>query len=117
MSGTRVFVTTVLGLIFGIIAYLMNKGMPDLTSGIYWSIIFEGGILGFIIGISSFKLNYVVHGIIMGAIVYLPGALLMAALLRGGFVRYWVSGMVYGALIEIISHLIIREKAPMAPAV
>jgi hypothetical protein len=33
----------------------------------------------------------------------------------GGFVRYWVSGMVYGALIEIISHLIIREKTAEMP--
>jgi hypothetical protein len=115
MSGTRVFVTTVLGLIFGLIAYLMNKGMPGLTAGIYWSIIFEGGILGFIIGVSGFKFNYVLHGIVMGAIVYLPASL--PALPMGGFVRYWVSGMVYGALIEIISHLIIREKAPEAPAV
>jgi hypothetical protein len=69
MSGTRVFVTTVLGLIFGIIAYLMNRGMPGLTAGIYWSIVFEGGILGFIIGISGFKFNYVLHGLVMGAIV------------------------------------------------
>jgi hypothetical protein len=114
MNSTRVFVTTVLGLIFGIIAYLMNKGMPGLTAGIYWSIIFEGGILGFIIGISGFKFNYVFHGIVMGAIVYLPASL--PALPMGGFVRYWVSGMVYGALIEIISHLIIREKAPQAVA-
>jgi hypothetical protein len=112
MSGTRVFVTTVLGFIFGIIAYLMTRGMPGLTAGIYWSIVLEGGILGFIIGISGFKFNYVLHGIIMGAIVYFPAALPM-----GGFLRYWVSGMVYGALIEIISHLIIREKAPEAPAV
>jgi len=51
----------------------------------------------------------------MGAIVYLPAAL--PALPMGGFLRYWVSGMVYGALIEIISHLIIREKAPEAPAI
>ncbi len=115
MSGTRVFVTTVLGFIFGLIAYLMTRGMPGLTAGIYWSIVFEGGILGFIIGISAFKFNYVVHGIVMGAIVYLPASL--PALPMGGFVRYWVSGMVYGALIEIISHLMLREKAPAAPAV
>ncbi|HVP36479.1 MAG TPA: hypothetical protein VMT04_05735 [Terriglobales bacterium] len=114
MSGTRVFVTTVLGLIFGIIAYLMNKGMPGLTAGIYWSIIFEGGILGFIIGISGFKFNYVLHGIIMGAIVYFPAAL--PALPMGGFVKYWVSGMVFGALIEIISHIIIREEVSASPA-
>ncbi len=88
MSGVRVFVTTVLGFIFGIIAYLMVKGMPGLTTGILWSIVFEGGILGFVIGISAFKFNYVVHGIVMGAIVYLPGAL--PALPMGGFLRYWV---------------------------
>ncbi|MDP3026048.1 MAG: hypothetical protein Q8O10_11025 [candidate division Zixibacteria bacterium] len=115
MSGTRVLVTTGLGFIFGIIAYLMTRGMPGLSAGIYWSIVFEGGILGFIIGISGFKFNYVLHGLIIGAIVYFPAAL--PALPMGGFVRYWVSGMVYGALIEIISHLIIREKASEAPAV
>lgn len=110
MSGSRVLVTTILGFIFGIIAFLFARGTPGLTFGIYLSIILDGALLGFIIGISAFKFNYVVHGIVMGAIVYFP-----AALPSGQFIRYWIAGMIYGALIEIFSHLIIREKAPEAP--
>ncbi len=109
MSGNRVLVTTILGFIFGIIAYLLVRGTEGMTCGIAWSIILDGALLGFIIGISVFKFNFVVHGIVMGAIVYLPAAL--PAIPTGKFLWYWLSGMVYGGLIEIISHFIIREKA------
>lgn len=111
MNGKRVLVTTILGFIFGIISYLFARGAGPLTCGIAWSIILDGTLLGFIIGISGFKFNYVVHGIIIGAIVYLP-----AALPTGQFVRYWLEGMIFGALIEIISHLIIREKKAQVSA-
>jgi hypothetical protein len=110
MSGNRVLVTTVLGIIFGIIAYLFVRGTEGMTCGIAWSIILDGALLGFIIGISIFKFNFVVHGIVIGAIVYLP-----AALPSGQFFRYWLEGMIMGALIEIISHFIIREKITETP--
>lgn len=105
MSGQRVLVTTILGLIFGFISYLLARGAGPLTCVIAWSIILYGALLGFIIGISGFKFNFVIHGIIMGAIVYLP-----AALPSDQFVFIWLQGMVYGAFIEIISHIVIREK-------
>jgi hypothetical protein len=107
MRGQRVLITTLLGFVFGIISYLFTRGAEGMTMtcGIAWSIILDGALLGFIIGISVFKFNYVVHGIVIGAIVYLP-----AALPTGQFVRYWLEGMIFGALIEIISHIIIREK-------
>ncbi|MFH0931570.1 MAG: hypothetical protein V1890_06510 [Candidatus Zixiibacteriota bacterium] len=111
MSGNRVLVTTILGFIFGIIAYLLVRGTEGMTCGIAWSIILDGALLGFIIGISVFKFNFVVHGIVMGAIVYFP-----AALPSGKFLRYWVAGMIYGALIEIISHIIIKEKTTQTSA-
>ncbi len=110
MSGNRVLVTTILGFIFGIIAYLFVRGTEGMTCGIAWSIILDGALLGFIIGISVFKFNFVVHGIVIGAIVYLP-----AALPSGQFLRYWLEGMIIGALIEIISHFIIREKITETP--
>ncbi len=105
MNGKRVLVTTILGFIFGVISYLFVMGTEGMTCGIAWSIILDGTLLGFIIGISIFKFNFVVHGIVMGAIVYLP-----AALPTGQFLRYWLEGMIFGALIEIIYHFIIREK-------
>lgn len=105
MSGKRVLVTTILGLIFGIISYLLARGAGPLTCGIAWSIILDGALLGFIIGISIFKFNFVLHGILIGAIVYFP-----AALPTDKFFRHWLAGMVYGGLIEIISHFIIRER-------
>ena len=110
MSGKRVLVNTILGFVFGVISYLLARSAGPLTCGIAWSIILDGALLGFIIGISVFKFNFVVHGIVMGAIVYLP-----AALPTGQFIRYWLEGMIIGALVEIISHFIIREKPVEAP--
>lgn len=111
MNRQRVLVTTILGFIFGIISYLLARGAGPLSCGISWSIILDGVLLGFIIGISIFKFNYVLHGLIIGAIVYLP-----AALPTGQFVRYWLEGIIFGALIEIISHIIIREKKEQVSA-
>lgn len=105
MKGDRVLVTTILGFIFGFISYLLAKDAGPITCVIAWSIILYGALLGFIIGISGFKFNFVIHGIVIGAIVYLP-----AALSSDQFVSIWLQGMVYGALIEIISHIVIREK-------
>lgn len=112
MKGTRVLVTTILGLVFGFISFLLARGAGPLTCGIAWSIILDGVLLGFIIGISGFKFNYVIHGMVIGAIIYLP-----AAIPSGYFLSYWLQGVVSGALIEVISHIIIKNKTESTPTV
>jgi hypothetical protein len=107
MNGKRVLVTTILGFIFGIVSYLFVQG-AEMTSELIWALSFTGPILGFIIGLSGWKINFVIHGILLGAIVYFPIALTV-----NPFLRYWLLGILYGGLIETIEHFIIRETNPV----
>ncbi len=112
MRGTRLLVTTVLGFVFGVICWLLtSSGQPQMPASMAWSVIFSRALLGFVIGISAWKINYMLHGIILGFIVSIPMAL--GSLAFQGFKIFLgtlIMGMIYGFLIELITHLIIKEK-------
>jgi hypothetical protein len=121
MRGMRLLVTTILGFLFGIVCWLLASGgrqqMPaDMSwAAMSWSIIFSRALIGFVIGISAWKINHMIHGIIIGFVVSIPMAL--GSLAFQGFKIFLgtlIMGMIYGFLIELISHLIVKEKA-LAP--
>lgn len=112
MRGLRLLVTTLLGFVFGIVCWLLaSSGQPEMPAAMSWSIILSRALLGFVIGISAWKINYMLHGIILGFIVSIPMAL--GSLAMQGvkiFLATLIMGMIYGFLIELITHLIIKEK-------
>ncbi len=112
MRGSRLLVTTLLGFVFGVVCWLLaSSGQPAMPAAMSWSIIFSRALLGFVIGISVWKINYMLHGIVLGFIVSIPMAL--GSLSFQGlkiFLGTLIMGMIYGFLIELISHLIIKEK-------
>jgi hypothetical protein len=68
-------------------------------------------LLGFVIGISGWRINYLLHGAILGFILsvsvsigFLPGDIL-------GFTLFTTAGIFYGIIIEWISTDVF--KAPM----
>jgi hypothetical protein len=112
MRGSRLLVTTLLGFVFGVVCWLLaSSGQPAMPAAMSWSIIFSRALLGFVIGISAWKINYMLHGIVLGFIVSIPMALLSLSF-QGlkMFLGTLIMGMIYGFLIELISHLIIKEK-------
>ena len=112
MRGMRLLVTTILGFLFGIVCWLISSsGQPQMPAAMSWSIIFSRALIGFVIGISGWKINHMIHGIIIGFVVSIPMAL--GALGFQGlkiFLGTLIMGMIYGFLIELISHLIVKEK-------
>jgi len=111
MRGLRVLVTTVLGFIFGIICWLLSSSGEELGAAIAWSIILNRALLGFVIGISAWKINYILHGIILGFIVSIPMA--VSAIDVKGFKVFLgtlIMGIIYGFLIELITHFVVKEK-------
>jgi hypothetical protein len=112
MRGFRLLVTTLLGFVFGVVCWLLaSSGQPEMPTAMSWSIIFSRALLGFVIGISAWKINYMLHGIILGFIVSIPMA--VSALPFQGFKIFLgtlIMGMIYGFLIELITHLIIKER-------
>ena len=111
MRGLRVLVTTVLGFIFGIVCWLLASSGGPMPAAFAWSIILSRTLLGFVIGISAWKINHVLHGIILGFIVSIPMA--VSALGTNGFKVFLgtlIMGIIYGFLIELITHFVVKEK-------
>ena len=111
MRGLRILVTTILGFIFGIICWLLASSGGEMPASVSWSIIFHRALLGFVIGISAWKINYVLHGIILGFIVSIPMAL--GTLVDKDFKVFLgtlIMGIIYGFLIELITHFVVKEK-------
>ena len=112
MRGMRVLVTTVLGFVFGVVCWLLSSsGQPGMPAAMAWSIIFSRALLGFVIDISAWKINYMVHGIVLGFIVSIPMAL--GGLSFQGFKVFLgtlIMGIIYGFLIELITHFVVKEE-------
>jgi hypothetical protein len=107
----RILVTTTLGFIFGIINWRFASSGGPMPASIAWSIIGTPTLLGFVIGISAWKINYILHGIILGFIVSIPMAVSSLGF-RGFkiFLGTLIMGMIYGFLIELITHFVVKEK-------
>lgn len=116
MKSFRVVLTTILGFIFGWVCYFLSKSGGPLNASLMWSIIFSRTLLGFVIGISSLRMNYLLHGIILGIIVSFPMALASAIMSASVFWGTLIAGAVYGFLIELITNLVIKEKPAVAPS-
>jgi hypothetical protein len=111
MRGLRVLVTTILGFVFGIVCWLLSTSRGPMPASIVWSIILSRTLLGFVIGISAWKINYILHGIILGFIVSIPMALSSLGVIGFKiFLATLIMGMIYGFLIELITHFVVKEK-------
>jgi hypothetical protein len=115
----RLISSVILGTIFGIICWLGIKYSPfmeyNMTLPVILGTILNRSLIGFCIGISNWKkMNYLVHGLVMGLIVTIPLSvypLAMGAILMG-FVSLEIAGAVYGLLTELIVTKLF--KAPIA---
>lgn len=105
----RVIITSVLGLIFGCISWVVcNYAMGHTQPlSINLVIIFSNGLLGFCIGISSLRWNWALHGLVLGGMF---GAVLgfVASGTGSEFIWPFVFGIVYGFLIELIATVALK---------
>lgn len=119
VSGKRVLIATILGLICGVISYLMVKpyapagGIP--ASGAL-AIILGRGTMGFAIGISACQIRWWLHGIVMGFIFSLPGAFgsVWLGFGQANLVRSLITGIVYGFLTELITAVVFKARVSEA---
>jgi hypothetical protein len=68
-------------------------------------------LIGFVIGISNWKTNYLFHGAVIGLVVSLSTSIGSIADDMLGFTLYTLAGIVYGMLIEYLATKLF--KAPM----
>lgn len=114
----RLVVSTLSGLLFGLVCFFMASCSGDLPLAVSLQIILSRTLIGFAIGISSLKLgHWAVHGIVMGLIFSLPLAFsgLMASenpefTKEMIFASTLVMGIIYGFLIELITSILFKTK-------
>ena len=74
-------------------------------------IFFNRILLGFIIGISSLKINYILHGMVIGFLVSLISSISFLEIGTSGFLLYTAAGIIYGLLIELFATKVFKSPA------
>lgn len=116
MKGMKVLVATILGFIAGIVCFLLARSGGPMPAIMALSIILGRTLIGFTIGISAWRINYLIHGILIGLIVSLPMALAAGAV--KGATIFWgslIMGGIYGFFIALITNLVVKEKKEIPP--
>lgn len=109
----RVVSATVWGVIFGFIlwALLTTSGKVTLSGAV--SIILYQALMGFVIGISAWKISWWLHGLLIGLFFSLPlafGSLWIGMGWGRGFALTLVIGIVFGFLIETLTTLVFKAE-------
>lgn len=112
----RIIAATVLGAVAGIVCWQLGKSSGKVTfdTAMILGTIANRTLLGFVIGISGLKrLNYLLHGVIVGLIATIPISVYpLAGGDWGSFVWLELAGAIYGLVIELVVTKLL--KAPMA---
>jgi hypothetical protein len=67
-------------------------------------------LIGFVIGISGWRIHYLLHGSLMGLIVTLSISIGILLDSVSGFLMFTVAGLIYGFLIELFATKIFKAK-------
>ena len=123
MTAKRFYIAVLTGIILGIIACLIAGAVnPEpLAKKVLANIFVSRVLIGFVIGISAWKMNWLLHGILMGLIVGLPFSLSAMAQQVPGMGKWgiffltWALGIVYGFIIELVTSVFFKAKKVVPP--
>ncbi len=122
MTAKRFYIAVLMGIILGIIACLIAGGVsPDpLAKKVLANIFVSRVLIGFVIGISAWKMGWFLHGVLMGLIVGLPFSLSAMAMQVPGMGKWGIFfltcalGVVYGFIIELVTSVFFKAEQPSA---
>ena len=123
MNTKRLAVATASGVLMGVICYLGGRfGLKDqITTPMLAYILVNRTLIGFVIGLSSLRMRWALHGAMMGVLVGLPFA--VGCLLEPENVATAIAalilGAVYGFLIELLTSVVFgarQGRVEAAPA-
>lgn len=114
MRVKRLVVSTIFGFVAGIICYLGGKyGLKDdISTAMFLYILVNRALIGFVIGISPFRMHWALHGLLMGLIVGVPftaGCLLEESNLETAIAAL-ILGALYGLMIEFFTSIVFRAR-------
>ena len=111
----RVLIATICGFVFGMICMTMASSNPDaiqeLAASLKWNIVLSRTLMGFMIGISFLKLQWWLHGIVLGFISSIPMAIAVIPQMDI-FIGTFVMGMIYGFLTELLTSKLFKAGSP-----
>ena len=111
-SKKRIAIATLFGVISGILCYLGGRSVGiDISLGGLLMLLSHRTLLGFVIGISSLRWHWALHGILLGLIVGIPDVHFFN-MVRGelGNGLYFLFGGVWGLLIEFFTSVVFKAK-------
>ncbi len=112
LTSKRVIITTLCGALCGLFCMFLASSDPNaapLSVNTKWLIVLGRTMLGFTIGISALRLNWWLHGIVLGIIT----SIIMAVPVLSDpkiAVGTMVMGVVYGVLIELVATKFFKAK-------
>lgn len=116
----RVWIATALGLAFGVLnwffaVFAVPKPLPRSAIA---TLILGRAVLGFVIGNSAWRINWWLHGVLLGFIISLPAAFAVRLMFRlyemspnVMTVLVLVLGMVIGLLIELFTSVVFKARS------
>jgi hypothetical protein len=111
MKNKRLLICTIGGIIAGLICSVGGHLSGNISELSFFTIVptfFNRVMLGFIIGISSFKMNYLFHGALIGLLVSLITSIPFLKSGVTGFLFFTIAGIIYGILIELFATKVFR---------
>lgn len=114
MFTKRMTIATIMGAVCGVVCWqLAASGSPEPMSWyMAFSIFLSRALLGFGIGISSWKMTWWLHGIVMGIIFSLPGGFAAMYSSFNIFIATVAMGVIYGIVIEFVTTKLFKAKQP-----
>jgi len=113
----RIIIATLLGLVFGFVCFGFACSGGELPLAVTLQIIASRTLIGFAIGISSLKIHWSLHGILMGFLFSLP--LAFSGLMAPEdpefsksmmLISTIIMGVIYGFLIELFTSVVFKAK-------
>ncbi len=121
MYAKRFWLCLILGFITGLIcAWTGYSQTPeDIRTMVFLSVLLNRAFIGFVLGISAWRMGWALHGIIIGLIGTLPLSFPLIFTPQAGcgiFVMYTAAGAVWGFLIELVTSVLFKARMPGAEA-
>jgi len=105
----RVVITTLLGIVAGFVCWYGGTYVGiQFTNEMILATILNRAFIGFVIGISGWQINYLLHGALIGAIGSWPASVYGPVY---GFNTLMWFGIAYGVIIELVTTKLL--KSPM----
>ena len=89
---------------------MKSGGSADISNIVLISSIGNRILIGFVIGISAWRIHYLLHGALMGLIITLSVSIGILLDSLVGFFMFTVAGLIYGFLIELFATKVFKAK-------